>query len=139
MALKSQTIGDETYSWVLPTSTRLDQLKLGLVPMVRLAGPDGEINKTLNKKIPKINWVLNVSDFSAVLNMLEADASFGGLLPTFMATNFVAGRKASRHYLAPCAEYPSAAISIACKKTHYSTMPKIREIFDTIAGQNHKF
>lgn len=134
--LTSKIIGDEAYSWVLPTSVRLDHLKSGELPMVRLAGSDGEINKTLNKKCPRINWALNVSDFSAVLNMLEADATFGGLLPTFMATNFVERQKASKHYLAPCAEYPKATISVACKKAYYNSVPKIKEIFDTIAGKH---
>ena len=126
-------LGQETYSWVVPNGKTLIDLKQGRVPMAKLGGTEGEINKVLRKKAPNINWRIYLTDFSGVLNMLEADNAFGGLMPTYMATNFVEGRKASRHYLAPCGEYPSAKISLVCRKASYKSLPKVTDVFNTLA------
>ena len=127
------TLGQETYSWVVPNGKTLIDLKQGHVPMAKLGGTEGEINKILRKKAPKVNWRICLTNFSGVLNMLEADHTFGGLMPTYMATIFVEGRKTSKHYLAPCAEYPSASISLACRKASYKSLPKVTEIFNSLA------
>ena len=133
-ALHIVGLGDETYSWVLPSGKTLKDLHSGQIPMARIGSTEGEINANLEKRARGINWRIHVTDFSGVLNVLEADASFGGLLPTPTADSFVHGRKHPKHIAFPCTEYPKAAISLACKKAAYLSQPKINALFSCICS-----
>lgn len=126
-------LGEETYCWVLPAGKTLKDLHSGRIPMARIGSTEGEINASLNKRARGINWRIHVTDFSGVLNVLEADASFGGLLPSPTANSFVKGRKNPRHVSFPCSEYPKAAISLACKKTAFASQPKVSALVTTIS------
>jgi len=132
-ALHIISLGEETYSWVLPARKTLKDLHAGQIPMARIGSTEGEINASLNKRARGINWRIHVTDFSGVLNVLEADTSIGGLLPSPTADSFVKGRKNPQHVAFPCSEYPKAAISLACKKAAYASQPKVRGMFSCIS------
>ena len=133
-SLQITGLGEETYSWVLPAGKNLKDLYTGQIPMANIGSTEGEINAHLRKKAKGINWRIHVTDFSGVLNVLEADASFGGFLPALTANSFVHGRKHPRHIAFTCTEYPKAAISLACKKAAYLSQPKINALFSCICS-----
>jgi len=133
-SLRIASLGEETYSWVIPAAQNLKDLYAGQIPMANVGSNDGEINAHLRKKAKGINWRIHVTDFSGVLNVLEADATFGGFLPTLTACSFVNGRKHSKHVAFPCSEYSKAAISLVCKKAAFLAQPKISALFSYISS-----